>query len=228
VYAYPYLPSGAKSPTPKVFKLNVSTSFGSNPLSGSSDWLEVTDVEMFNIDFSSIKSGFQSYHTWAPKTMLKWNKTFVSARPEWSENKIYIHNRGGVQYSYPGAGQIATNPYITPVCVMDYNMKTTFDAVELNSSLLPARIDFTTEQHVSYLTTSEFEQDEIHDDLWAAPIKNDSSIDPVYNPLGVNDVDTSFLFGQYLLAKYSFNPTVKSKLFNFIIKLTPMSRLNNS
>jgi hypothetical protein len=228
VYVNPFVGFSVESQVPEVYRLNVASSTGVNPLIGSSDWVKVDDVSMFNIDFSMLKSGFQSFHTWLPKTMLKWNRTFVSARPNHEENKIYIHNRGGVQYAYPGAGQIATNPYITPVCVLDYNTKTTFDAVELNSSLLPDRIDFTTEQHVSYLTTAEFEQDEIHDDLWAAPIKNDSTVDPVYNPLGVNDVDTSFLFGQYLLAKYKFNPTVKSKLFNFIIKLTPMSRLNNS
>lgn len=225
---YVYLYNGD---IPTVYKLIAASAYNLSPPLNPSYWQEVTDsYNIFNIDYSTIKSGFQSYHSWAPKTMIQWKNTFVSSRPGYKENYIYIHDRGGTQYAYPGLGanQIQTNPYITTVCVNDPNMKTTYDAIELNSSLLPTQIDFTTTQHKSYLLTSDFEQDEVHDDLWSSPIKNDSTYDAVNNPTSVNDVDTSGLFGQYLLTKYSFNNSVKSKLFNFIIKMTPLSRLNNS
>ena len=225
LYVYLYI---GTSITPKVYKLIKGlTSTNQNPTTNPSVWQEVFDYSIFNIDYSMIKGGFQSFHSWCPKTMLQWGRTFVSARPGYQESDIFIHNRGGTQYAYPGGGQIATNPYITPVCVLDPNMKTTYEAIELNSSALPSRIDFTTDQHISYLLSSDFEQDEIHDNLWAAPIKNDSTVD-ANNPTGSNEIDTSNLFGKHLFVKYTFPSASKSKLFNFIIKLTPMSRLNNS
>jgi len=111
------------------------------------------------------------------------------------------------------------------------NDKKSFNALELNSMLEPNSngnaLDLFTEQHRSYLLASDFEPDELHDIMRASWIKNDATI-TADNPSGLNDLDTSELFGEYLLLKFYFTPEVYNKLFAMTVSYQMRSRMNNT
>ena len=79
-----------------------------------------------------------------------------------------------------------------------------YEAVQVVSDTTPNRLDFTTRDHVSFLTSAEFEERE---DYFYAPVKNDST------GTGLNDGDTSRLWGRYMKIKFTFAPNVFQKLF---------------
>jgi len=90
--------------------------------------------------------------------------------------------------------------------------------VQVVSDITPERLDFATRDHVSFLTSAEFEELE---DFYYAPIKNDST------GTGVNSNDTSRLWGRYLKIKLRFAPNIFQKLINYVVKYRPNPRLYN-
>jgi hypothetical protein len=123
-----------------------------------------------------------------------------------------VHDKGD-EMNYYGTG---FNGNITSVMNYDLNLSKNFEAVQVVTGTTPYRLDFSTRDHVSFLTQGEFEELE---DYYYAPIKNDSTLS------GVNSGDSSRLWGRYLKIKFTFLAGGAQKLLNYIIKYRPNHRL---
>ena len=134
---------------------------------------------------------------------------------------LFYHD-GGNNYTFYGT---AVEPFVEVVMNYDPNLPKIFEAVQINSDLIPfgsviRPLLFATKQHVSYLENSDVEARE---DYFYSSIKNDST------GSGLNNGDTSRLFGKWLRMKISLASSVGSqKLLNAIVKFRPSPRLYNT
>lgn len=200
------------------------------PITDGNYWRKEDDPKLRNeytLCFNELKAGFVCNYSFIPKFYAKWKKGYLSSNPFYNGN-MFLHNRGTYSFWYQ---QLRSNPFIELVLNTDPFLKKSFNAVELNSQDKPNdsgyAMEFFTEQHYSYLRIEDFNSDELHDILYSSWIKNDATISQG-NLTGLNDIDTSSLFGEYLLAKYFFKGGVYNKLFGVAINWQPRSRLNNS
>jgi hypothetical protein len=174
----------------------------------------------FTLVYDEIKNGFVSFHSYTPNIYLPYNNTFFSPNPG-AQNTIFLHD-GGSDYTFYNA---ATEPYIEVVMNLDPNLPKIFEAIQINSDLIPYAsvikpTSFATKQHVSYLDNADFDARE---DFFYSSIKNDST------GSGLNDGDTSRLFGKWLKMKISLASAGGSqKLLNAIVKFRPSPRLYNT
>lgn len=88
------------------------------------------------------------------------------------------------------------------------NLSKVWEYLQLNTSVIPYRIDFETNQHRSFLTQLEFE---FLENYWYGQVKSDSTATPT-----VNDNDTSDLFGSWLKVGFKMRRFVYQKIRNFI------------
>lgn len=172
----------------------------------------------FTVVYDEIKNGFVSFHSYTPNIYLPYNNTFFSPNPS-AQNTLFIHDLGN-NYTFYGS---ASEPHIEMVMNLDPNMSKNFEALQVNSELIPysavKNVYFTTKNHVSYLENADFEERE---NLFYSHIKNDSTIS------GLNNGDTSRLFGRWLKIKIVLaSLTGTQKLINAIVKFRPMPRLYN-
>jgi hypothetical protein len=166
---------------------------------------------LFTLVFDELKNGFISFHSYYPNIYMPFLNTFYSTKPD-AENQIWVHDKGD-EMNYYGTG---FNGNITSVMNYDLNLSKNFEAVQVVTGTTPYRLDFSTRDHVSFLTQGEFEELE---DYYYAPIKNDSTLS------GVNSGDSSRLWGRYLKIKFTFLAGGAQKLLNYIIKYRPNHRL---
>lgn len=173
----------------------------------------------FTIVFDEIKNGFSSFHSYYPNIYLPYNNTFFSVNPG-AQNTVFAHDRDNDYTFY----DTATEPFIEIVMNYDSNLSKNFEAVQINSDLIPygsviRPIVFNTKQHTSYLENADFEARE---DFFYSSIKNDSTA------TGFNNGDTSRMYGKWLRMKISLASSLGSqKLINAIVKFRPMARLYN-
>lgn len=196
------------------------------PYTDSVYWLKDTDQAHYNnytLAFNELKNGFSTFYSFIPKIYMKWKKGYLSANPFFL-NLLSIHNKGQYALWYQ---QLQSNPYITMLMNDQPDMKKSFHAIELNSKFKPLGMEFKTEQHQSHLTQADFDSDELHDIMYSSWIKNDSTVS-ADNPLGLNDIDTSNLFGEYMEAKFIFEPLTYNKLLGTTISYVPRTRLNTT
>lgn len=182
----------------------------------------------YTLAFSEFKNGFSCYYSFLPLFYAKWKKGYQSSSPYFPLH-LYIHNKGA--YSRWYGGLLISKPFIMAVLNDNPNDKKSFNALELNSMLDPnsngRALELWTEQHFSYLESTDFEPDELHDIMRASWIKNDATV-TAENPNGLNGIDTSELFGEYLLLKFYFTPEVYNKLFAMTVSYQMRSRMNNT
>lgn len=177
-------------------------------------YIEEPTTKQFTIVYDEIKNGFVAFHSYYPNIYLPYKNTFFSPNPSLPK-ALYIHDRGSESTYY---GTYVT-PTLTAVMNYDPNVSKNFEALQMVTDQQPFFVDLTTTNHISYLDETEFEKRE---DLWYSPIKNDSTT------TGVNNADTSRLWGKWLKVKLSFEASIgKQKLVNFMVKFRPMARLYN-
>jgi len=111
--------------------------------------------------------------------------------------------------------------YITLLFNTDINLSKEYLAIWVASLLTPARFDFYTKNHQSFLVSSDFENNL---DFNTSYIKNDilTSTDKVSN-----NQDTSNLFGQYLQMKMTFSRGVFQKITDLVLKFFAQFRTYN-
>ena len=174
----------------------------------------------FTLVYDEIKNGFVSFHSYTPNIYFPYNNTFFSPNPG-AQNAIFLHD-GGNNYTFYNT---ATEPFIEIVMNLDPNLPKIFEALQVNSDLIPfgsviKPTSLATKQHVSYLDNADFESRE---DFFYSSIKNDSTVG------GINDADTSRLFGKWLKIKISLASALGSqKLLNAIVKFRSSPRLYNT
>jgi hypothetical protein len=169
--------------------------------------------QLFTLVYDEVKNGFICFHTAWPNIMATRTNTIYTSKPN-EQNKIYVHNSGNYNTFY----DVQYNGHIEGVVNIDPNASKIFEAVQLVTDTTPDRVDFGTRDHVSFLTSAEFEELE---DFYYAPVKNDST------GTGVNSNDTSRLWGRYLKIKLRFAPNLFQKLINYVVKYRVNSRLYN-
>jgi hypothetical protein len=169
--------------------------------------------KLFTLVYDEVKNGFICFKTAWPNIMSARTNTIYASKPN-EQNKIYVYNAG----NYNTFFDVQYNGHIEGVVNIDPNMSKTFEAVQVVSDTTPDRMDFGTRDHVSFLTSAEFEELE---DFYYAPIKNDST------GTGVNSNDTTRLWGRYLKVKLRFAPNLFQKLINYVIKYRVNPRLYN-
>lgn len=165
---------------------------------------------MFTIAFDERKNGFSSFHGYYPNIYIPFRDNFISTDPL-TENEVWVHDNGAIT-SYYGTAYDAN---ATVVLNIDPNLSKQFIALQANTNVVPDRIDFTTRDHTSFLTSSDFEERE---DYFYSTIKNNAVA-------GVVTGDSSRLFGRYLLIKLNFDTAVDQRLINFIVKIREKNRL---
>jgi hypothetical protein len=166
---------------------------------------------LFTLVFDELKNGFVSFHSYYPNIYMPFLNTFYSSNPT-NEKQIWVHDKGD-EMNYYGT---AYNGDITSVMNYDINLSKNFEAIQAVTGTTPYRVDFTTRDHVSFLTQAEFEELE---DYYYAPVKNDSTL------TGLNNGDTSRLWGRFLKIKFTFLSGQAQKLLNYIVKYRPNHRL---
>lgn len=187
--------------------------------SWSSNWEKLTPdthpqyYKIFTLVYDEVKNGFISFQSAWPNIIATRSNTIYTSKPN-EQNKIYVHNAGSYNTFY----DTQYNGHIEGVVNIDPNLSKNFEAIQVVSDITPERLDFTTRDHVSFLTSAEFEELE---DFYYAPIKNDST------GTGVNSNDTSRLWGRYLKIKLRFAPNIFQKLINYVVKYRPNPRLYN-
>ena len=103
------------------------------------------------------------------------------------------------------------------------NLIKRYNANRFNTEIKPMKVDYATERHLSYLMGSNFEEVELQYD---AAIQNDSTVS-TDNPNGLNDEDTSPLWGKYLKIKLFFQKRTYQKLYDSFVHYVPSSRMFN-
>ena len=166
---------------------------------------------LFTVVYDEIKNGFISFHSYYPNIYMPFLNTFYSTKPT-DEKLVYVHDRGD-EMNYYGT---ANNGNITSVMNYDLNLSKNFEAIQVVSGTNPFRVDFSTRDHVSFLTQAEFEELE---DYFYAPVKNDST------GTGVNSADSGRLWGRFLKIKFTFLGGAAQKLLNYVVKYRPNHRL---
>lgn len=171
-------------------------------------------IYKFTLVYDELKNGFVGFHSYYPNIYLPYKNTFFSPNPD-SPKTIYLHDRGS-DSTYYG---VYVTPSLTAVMNYEPNISKNFEALQFVTDTVPFDVYLTTTNHMSYLEDTDFEKRE---DLWYSPIKNDST------STGLNNGDTSRLWGKWLKVKMTFEASVgKQKLINFIVKFRPMARLYN-
>jgi hypothetical protein len=166
---------------------------------------------LFTTVYDEIKNGFITFHSYYPNIYMPILNTFYSTKPI-DEKLVYVHDRGD-EMNYYGT---ANNGTITGVMNYDLNLSKNYEAIQVVSGTNPYRLDFTTRDHVSFLTQGELDELE---DYFYGPIKNDST------GTGVNSGDTTRLWGRYLKIKFTFFAGAAQKLLNYVVKYRPNHRL---
>ena len=194
-------------------------------------WKKLIDDGLYSnnytIIFHEYKNKFTAFRTPVPRIYIKHKDGFINPHPiTTSINEIYEHDKGDFLIWFNNImGRQEERGFIEMVCNKDADNTKWYEALQINSDIVPVKIEFETKQHKSYLNESEIETRE---DAHYSPIKEDSTIYPISNPLGLNDNNTSLLYGKWLKIKVFFEIGIAQKLLNLICKMRISSRRTNS
>lgn len=172
----------------------------------------------YTIIFSEYKNKFTVFYDFMAHIYLKWKDTFFSPRPvPGTQGNIYIHNVGeyGEWYLLDGDSKQADG--VLEAVVNKKNSESNwFVALSMETQNQPFRVDFATQDHISFLTESEFTS---RMNRWLSPIKQDST------NTGINSGNTTLLFGEYLKVKLTFEQGEYQTFRGFVVKFKSAPRL---
>jgi len=196
----------------------VNTNVGHNPQTSTTQWQLIphTDNNYYNeytIAFNEQKNQFTTFYTFKPTIYLKYKDVFLSPDPQ-APNTIYLHNIGGYCQWYNGNNE---DGHLTLVYSGDNNMVKMLHALLVGVKPAPTRIDISTQDHHTFMLTSDF------DDMngnWVCGIKNDT----LTSGTGSTEDDTSKLWGQYALIDITFQQGVLQVVNSVILKFAPVTR----
>jgi hypothetical protein len=174
---------------------------------------------VFTLVFNEMKDGFTSFLSPKPLIYHRWRNNLLTQRyGDWSQYPNYLENFGDYNTWYSSEeGELAEDGFVIPVINYNSDVIKKFSALYVDSEVAPDRVEFFTPEHESFLVLSDFESRE---GMWVSTIKNDI----LTAPNGINDGDTSRLFGRYLLVKIFFSPKKFQSLRNIRVRLQFNSR----
>ena len=178
----------------------------------------------YSIVFSEFKNKFVYFLTPKPKIYLKWTDSYLTPRPVSIESRVYENDKDSYLIWYDDTTtKQQEEGDITGVINKGYPETKWYEAIGVDSDIVPKRFEFATKTQESYLNDTEFETRE---DSHFSPLKEDSTITAT-NPLGLNDSNTSLLFGKWVKVKMFFEIGVYQKLLDFNIKFRVSPRTKN-
>lgn len=184
-----------------------------------------TDNNYFNeytLVYNEEKNKFTSDYTPKPTIYLKYGDHFLVPRPVSDTGKIFENGIGKeTTWFDDGSTKQESQAYIELLFAKDVNMVKEFFAVFVTSKIVPYKISFYTEQHETFINTSDFETEL---SKYVAPLKNDilSSSDGTKN-----DEDTTNLWGEWLRIRIYFDTAVKQQISSLVLKYFTLSRTYN-
>ncbi len=175
----------------------------------------------YTVAYNEVKNKFTTFYSYMPKIYLKRGKSFLSPRPVADERNTYEHLRGELCVWYnDGTTELAERWEISGMsCNEQPNVDKSLKAMEWQTQVVPDRIEIETKNYSTFMVAADCEQ---RQDQWVVPVKNDS------RGTGINDGDTSSIFGSYAEVSISGPPRVAQLLDNFILKVRAVSRLFNT
>jgi hypothetical protein len=205
--------------TGEYFMANEFIDPDNSPSSSPDKWTVIphTATDYYNeytIVWSENENKFKCFLTPVPKIYLRYSNGYLISDPI-NENEIYEANKLNYGQWFGSQNGNATVDF----CFNDQpEIQKTAVAISVDSATTPDRFDFETRGHSSYLLSSEFEALE---DQYRSPVKNDSS------STGVNDGDTTRVFGRYVFAKITMLYGANNWVRSVIMKMRPRHRLPN-
>jgi hypothetical protein len=172
----------------------------------------------YTVLFNGFKAGFITFASFLPRIYNRWANTFLSPRPISPVSKVYRHNFGDYLRWYLDGGVSQDVPGYLEGVVNKFDDQTKwFVTMGIDSEVVPDGVTMNTKTQESYLLSADFEE---YEGSWYSPIKEDSTV-TAGNPTGLNDTNTSLLFGKYLKVRFSFAVDTYQKLSNFIVNFDP-------
>ena len=170
----------------------------------------------FTIAWNEIANGFSTMYGMMPSIYMRWRDAFLTPNPQ-VRNSVYVHRVGetGVWWEESEGAGLVEDGYQEVVFNELPSEVKRYYAINVSSDESPDRIEFETEHHESYLNDDEFEDFE---GMWRSPIKEDSTT------TGVNDGDTSILFGRYLLSRIKIFARSLNTIREAVVKTAPRPR----
>lgn len=209
--------------TGELYKSLISNNIHNIPSSSPQFWQLIShdDNNYYNeytIIFSEYKNKFTAFYDNLAHIYLKWKDSYFSPRPIiGTQGNIYINNQGnyGEWYLLSGNSKKADGVLEGVVNKKD-SESNWFNAISMETQNIPYRVDFSTQDQISFLTQSEFTS---RMNRWLSPIKQDST------NTSVNNGNTTLLFGEYLKVKLTFKQGLFQKLRGWVIKFKSAARL---
>ncbi len=168
-------------------------------------------------------SGFATYYSPLPFIAHEWNNGYISPRPISPLSKHYEHNRGEYLTWYRHqSGLVVTEQtneaYVEVVINEDTDLPKLFLALVVNSLNPPFKVSFYTQGHESFVLAADWEN---MNNVWQCVVRNDilTSV-----PVGLNNQDTTQLFGTYLRVRFHFTPKQYNSVSDFVMKFNALYR----
>lgn len=177
-----------------------------------------TDNNYYNeytIVYSEYKKGFTCFLTPKPRIYNQWQTGYLNPSPISPLSDIFEANTGTELTFFPSGSHPSQTEdgFIEAVINKGSEQAKTFISVDVDSDVTPDKMDFTTTTQKTFLTSSEFEQNE---GSFYSDVKEDSTVTAT-NPTGLNSLDTGLMSGKYMKAKFYFAVATYNRLVNFII-----------
>jgi len=162
---------------------------------------------------SDLKNGFSAYYDVRARIYAPIRNRYISQNPD--TLTIDLHNEGNyMQFhgrNFEASAKLPVN--YDPSAIKVYR------AILVASQDKPSRLEFETDAHETYLTFFDIEEREGY---FVAPIPLNSSLD------GLNDNDSPYMRGPYLLADVIFEPNQYNNLLNIGTKIVMSPRVYRS
>lgn len=189
-----------------------------------------TYYNVWTLVFSEIKNGFDGFLPFHPRIYSPYRNTYLSQNPISNVGEAYEHNRGTYSRYYAGMN---VDGLFRGVMNLRADATKKFKAARMRTAIRPARVNFKTTSMETYMLSADPDMI-FREEKYDFPIKNDSTITAIglngaqANPTGLNDIDTSVLFGDFCEYELIYNHGEYQSLDATIIKGEFSPRINES
>lgn len=176
----------------------------------------------YTLVLSESKNQFQAFHTPKPKIYNKFNDGYLVPRPVSNTGQIYDGNGDTIlMWFNDGSTYQRGSAYFDAVINAPQGRKK-YNAIRIESDVVPVQINVTTNQQTTYMNASEFEQREGNE--FDVPVMNDATITAT-NPGGLPNINTSNLWGDYAIVRVIMSTgNYYNKVNSFWMKLKTRAR----
>jgi hypothetical protein len=169
----------------------------------------------FTIVFSEDKNGFTTFYSPKPKIYMTFKDGYLTPYPISSRgDEIYENDIGSQCIWYDN--DLQEDAYIEGVINYNPELIKTAEAISIDSSAYPYRVDVRSAQHSTYMEAANNDFASI-EGMYRTPVKNDS------NP----DGDNSRVYGRWFGVKYTMQPGNRDAIRSFVLKIRARNRMYN-